>query len=188
VSQPTTTHKVTSLTEQEYQQQMLLVTRVKNNDIAAYEQLYREHVGRVYALCVRMVSNVAIAEELCQEVFVRVWQKIHSFRGESAFSSWLHRLAANVVLSELRKKRLLTTNLDELNESQMQTATTSDSGKVRDMEQAISQLPDGAKAIFVLHDIEGFKHNEIAQMLNIAEGTSKTQLHRARKLLKGWLK
>lgn len=187
MNQQTTKHKVTSLTEEQYQQQMLLVTRVKNNDVAAYEQLYREHVGRVYALCLRMVNNNAIAEELCQEVFVKVWQKIHSFRGDSAFSSWLHRLATNLVLSDLRKKQLLTMDIDDVSEAQVQSNTDTDTGKVLDMEQAVRQLPDGARAIFVLHDVEGFQHKEIAEMLSIAEGTSKTQLHRARKLLKGWL-
>ena len=179
---------VRALHNSEHEAEMMLITRVKNNDMEAFEQLYQSHVNRVYALCLRLTSSVAIAEEMTQEAFVRAWQKIQSFRGESAFSSWLYRLTSNLVMSELRKKQLITTDIDELPNHKEQASSNMDTGKVRDMEQAISQLPDGAKAVFVLHDIEGFQHNEIAEMMGIAIGTSKTQLHRARNLLKGWLK
>jgi len=189
---------VTTKVDTDRSEEKLLISRVKNNDAAAFEQLYRLHSGRVFALCFRLAGNRALAEEFAQEAFVRAWQKIHSFRGESLFSSWLYRLTSNVVLSELRKKNHKLVNIDEINfhelhelhelqEYQHGIDDKFDTGKVMDMEKAISNLPSGARAIFVLHDIEGYKHIEIADMTGLAVGTSKTQLHRARKLLKGWL-
>ena len=167
--------------------EILLITRVKQNDIQAFEQLYRLHAGRVFAICFRLVANHAIAEELAQEAFIRAWQKIRSFRGESSFSSWLYRLTTNVVLSSMRKKQLRQVSIDEVSENKTPIGKETDGGKIRDMEKAIRKLPDGARKIFVLHDIEGYQHNEISEMTGLAIGTSKTQLHRARKLLKGWL-
>jgi RNA polymerase sigma-70 factor (ECF subfamily) len=176
-----------SLATSEVTEELLLISRVKDNDVSAFEQLYRLHSGRVFALCLRLSANNALAEEFAQEAFVRAWQKIHSFRGESSFSSWLYRLTSNVVLSELRKKRHKLVSIDEITEVQNPIDHKLDTGKVMDMEKAISHLPTGARAIFVLHDVEGYKHKEIAEMTGLAVGTSKTQLHRARKLLKGWL-
>ena len=172
---------------QEKDDEMLLITRVKQNDIQAFEQLYRLHSGRVYALCIRLSGNRALAEEFAQEAFIRAWQKIRSFRGESSFSSWLYRLTTNVVLTELRKKKLKQVNIDDIPESKNAKSNQLETGKIMDMEQAIRQLPEGARSIFVLHDIEGYQHNEIAELTGLATGTSKAQLHRARKLLKGWL-
>jgi len=164
-----------------------LIARVKQNDVQAFEQLYRLHSGRVYALCIRLTANRALAEEFAQEAFARAWQKIHSFRGDSAFSSWLYRLTTNLVLSSLRKKQLRQVSIDDIGEADNPIEKQLDTGNIRDMEQAIMKLPDGARKIFVLHDIEGYQHNEIADMTGLAIGTSKTQLHRARKLLQGWL-
>jgi RNA polymerase sigma-70 factor (ECF subfamily) len=175
------------MTNDERNEEILLITRVKQDDIQAFEELYRLHLGRVYAICFRLTANRAIAEELAQESFIRAWQKIRSFRGESSFSSWLYRLTTNVVLSQLRKKQLLQIGIDDITEDQNMVHRQLDTGKIIDMEQAISKLPDGARTIFVLHDIEGYQHNEISNMTGLAIGTSKTQLHRARKLLKGWL-
>ncbi len=181
------TKLVNTLASSDRNDEILLITRVKQNDIEAFEQLYRLHSARVYALCLRLSGNRAIAEEYSQEAFIRAWQKIRLFRGESSFSSWLYRLTTNVVLSQLRKKQLLQTSIDDVSKSQNPTTNQLDTGKIMDMEQAIRKLPDGARTIFVLHDIEGYQHNEISEMTGLAIGTSKTQLHRARKLLKGWL-
>ena len=169
-----------------------LIRLVKEQDVEAFEQLYRLHSGRVYALCLRLTANTAKAEEFAQEAFVRAWLKIHSFRGDSSFASWLYRLTTNVVLSELRKKSLQLVSLEDITVEASGSvsqfgAEQIDTGKIMDMEKAINQLPSGARTIFVLHDIEGYKHTEIAEMTQLAVGTSKTQLHRARKLLKGWL-
>lgn len=176
-----------SLTRNDHNDELMLITRVKQNDIQAFEQLYRLHSGRVFALCIRLTANRAIAEELAQEAFVRAWQKIRTFRGESSFSSWLYRLTTNVVLSSMRKNQLRQVSIEDNYEANNVANKSLDNGKIRDMEQAISRLPDGARKIFVLHDIEGYQHNEISEMTGLAIGTSKTQLHRARKLLKGWL-
>jgi len=162
------------------------VRRAQQGDRSAFEQLYRDHVGRVYALCVRTCGNRSRAEELTQDVFVRTWEMIGSFRGESAFSSWLHRLAVNVVLSDYRSgtrrtARVMTT--DDL-EPYDRSLGTPEPGTTLDLEEAIEKLPSQARLVFVLHDIEGYKHEEIAEQMGTAVGTCKAQLHRARKLLR----
>ena len=154
--------------------------------MAAFEQLYRDHVGRVFALCLRLAGDASLAEELAQEAFVRAWQKLGSFRGESAFSSWLYTLTVNTALSERRSRRRRTSRVvttDDL------TAFDRPGRPVRpdhrfDLERALATLPPGARAVLVLHDVEGYKHQEIADMTGIAAGTSKAQLHRARRLLR----
>lgn len=179
--------KPITLTSNNCDDETMLITRIKQNDIQAFEELYRLHSGRVFALCIRLTGNKAQAEEFAQDAFVRAWQKIRTFRGESSFSSWLYRLSTNVVLSHLRKKQLRLINIEEIDERHNPVDKQLDTGTIIDMEQAISQLPTGARTIFVLHDIEGYQHNEIADMTGLATGTSKAQLHRARKLLQGWL-
>jgi RNA polymerase sigma-70 factor (ECF subfamily) len=160
-------------------------------DRLAFERLYRAHVNRVFALCVRMVSDRAQAEELTQDVFVRAWQKVALFRGESAFTTWLHRLAVNVVLnarkSEGRQRRRFGTGTDDEDDVHELTAAPVSPGTAIDLEAAIALLPPGARRVFVLHDVEGYKHEEIAEMLDITAGGSKAQLHRARLLLRGAL-
>ncbi len=164
----------------------LLVERARRGDKSAFEQLYRENVGRVYALCLRMSGDPSRAEELTQDVFVQAWRKLGAFRGESAFSSWLHRIAVNQVYqagrSEKRRlARVFTTaepgTLDGANHM-------ADPGVRLDLERAIRKLPQGARAAFVLHDVQGYTHGEIGDLMGIAEGTVKAQLHRARKLLR----
>lgn len=163
-----------------------LVRRAQNGDRAAFEQIYRENVGRVYAICLRIVVNSTRAQELTQDVFVRAWQMIGTFRGESAFSSWLYRLAVNVVLVDLRSKRrrtarvMVTDDLAVYDKGQNLAAP----GTTIDLERAIAALPEQARAVFVLHDVEGYQHGEIAALTGMAEGTSKAQLHRARRLLR----
>jgi RNA polymerase sigma-70 factor (ECF subfamily) len=155
-------------------------------DQDAFEQIYREHAGRVYALCLRLSGDSGRAQDLTQDVFVRVWEKLPTFRGESAFSTWLHRLAVNVVLSgrraEFRRERVVMPTEDlEMTGASSRNAPA---GLAMDLEQAIGALPPGARAVFVLHDIEGYQHQEIADLTGIAPGTSKAHLFRARRLLR----
>jgi RNA polymerase sigma-70 factor, ECF subfamily len=162
------------------------VREAQAGDMAAYEELYRDNVGRIYGLCLRLAGNANLAEELTQDVFVRAWQKIGSFRGDSAFSTWLYPLAVNVALSERRARsrrtsRVFTTD-DITPFERAEQAPAPERGL--DLERALEELPEGARAVFVLHDVEGFKHQEIANLTGIAAGTSKAQLHRARRLLR----
>lgn len=167
-----------------------VLARAQAGDHHAFAQLYALHKRRIYSLCLRMVGNVAEAEDLTQEAFLQLHRKIATFRGDSAFSTWLHRLAINVVLMHLRKKGLSVISLDEAMEP------TPEEGPGRSfgapdislagsidrlaLERAISDLPAGYRLIFVLHDIEGYEHNEIAAMLDCSIGNSKSQLHKAR--------
>jgi RNA polymerase sigma-70 factor, ECF subfamily len=154
-------------------------------DRAAFERLYRKNVNRVFSICARMVSDRTAAEELTQDVFVRAWEKIGQFRGESAFTTWLHRLAVNVVLNN-RKGEGRRNSRKDTEEDRIDTLPGKGSipGLRMDLENAIATLPPGAKRVFVLHDVEGYKHEEIATMLGVTSGGSKAQLHRARMLLR----
>ena len=167
-----------------------LVARAQAGDHVAFRDLYRQHAGRVYALCLRLTGETGAAEERTQDVFVRLWERIGSFRGESAFSSWLHRLAVNVVFNEQRttgrRERRVATVADPANVVGAQPAAPlqGSAGLSIDLERAIAELPDGARQVFVLFDVEGYGHTEIAHLVGIAEGTSKAQLFRARRLLR----
>lgn len=163
-----------------------LVLRAQSGDFSAFEGLYNRHLHGIYAICLRMTANPSRAEELTQETFVRAWEKLRQFRAEGGFGGWLRRLAVNVVLAERRAS-----TRRQRRESQSEEAIpfpgvepSPDFGSAIDLEQAIRALPVRARHIFVLHDIEGHRHEEIARMLDIATGTSKAQLHRARKLLR----
>jgi RNA polymerase sigma-70 factor (ECF subfamily) len=161
------------------------VRRAQQGDQAAFRVLYDAHVGRVYAICQRLSRDRAEAEEHTQDVFVRAWERLASFREESAFSTWLHRLAVNEVLQSRRaagrrSARVTITEDPAALERPARSATPASS----DLEGAIARLPEGARAVFVLHDVEGYQHDEIARISGIAEGTSKAQLHRARRLLR----
>jgi len=174
--------------EERRARERVLVRQAQAGDLAAFEQLYRENVGRVYALCLRLCCDAQLAEELTQDSFVRAWQKLDSFRGDSAFASWLHPLAVNVALSERRSRRrrnqmILATDDLTAFEAPAELPAPAPVAAL-DLERALAGLPDGARAIFVLHDIEGLKHEEIAERTGVAVGTSKAQLHRARKLLR----
>jgi RNA polymerase sigma-70 factor (ECF subfamily) len=164
-----------------------LIQRAQQGDQAAFEELYRAHVGRVYALCLRLTADRVRAEELTQDAFVRAWERLASFRGESAFSSWLYRLTVNVVFlsqraGRRRALRVFTTDDPAALESPGDVPGT-EAGRL-DLEHAIAALPRGAREVFVLHDVEGYRHQEIAELTGIAEGTSKAQLFRARRLLR----
>jgi RNA polymerase sigma-70 factor (ECF subfamily) len=174
------------------------IERAKRGDAESFEGLYVLHKRRVYSLCLRMTGNTAEAEDLTQEAFLQLYRKIASFRGESAFSTWLHRLAVNVVLMRLRKKGLPQVSLEETLEPQQEGGPRKDIG-TRDnvlagsidrinLERAIERLPPGYRMVFVLHDIEGYEHNEIAEMLGCSIGNSKSQLHKARMKLRDLLK
>ncbi len=163
-----------------------LVAAAAQGDGSAFERLYRDNIGRVYALCLRMTANPAEAEELTQEAFIRAWEKLHTFRGDANFSTWMHRVAANVVLSRRRsaaRQRERVVAQEDLSHHKA-GADRTDRGSAADLEEAIAALPEGARTIFVLYDIEGYRHDEIAQITGLATGTSKAQLHRARKLLR----
>jgi RNA polymerase sigma-70 factor (ECF subfamily) len=163
-----------------------LIGRAQNGDVDAFELIYNEHSGRVYALCLRLMGGEqTAATELMQDVFVRAWKHLGKFRGESAFSSWLHRLAVNAMLENARgDKRRQARVLPMEDTSQIGAFAPGDSPELRiDLERAIAKLPPGARTAFVLHDIEGFQHQEIAEQLGVAVGTVKAQLHRAHKLL-----
>ena len=163
-----------------------LVRDAQQGDLVAFERLYRENERKVFGLCLRLSSDFALAEELTQEVFVRAWRKLGSFRGESAFSTWLYPLAVNVALSERRSRRrrdarFVTTD-DPSRLERTPGAPRPEAGF--DLQKAMAALPPGARAVFVLHDVEGRTHEEIAALLDLATGTSKAQLFRARRLLR----
>ena len=155
-------------------------------DRHAFERLYRANVSRVYAVCVRMCRDRSRAEELTQDAFVRAWERLPQFRGDSAFSTWLHRLTVNVVLEAQRAERrsqARTENDDVLDGVAPVTRREHHADRM-DLDVAIAALPSGARTVFALHDVEGYKHEEIAAMLDITSGGSKAQLHRARRLLR----
>jgi len=175
-----------------------ILARAQNGDHAAFALLYATHKRRVYSLCLRMLGNIAEAEDLTQEAFLQLHRKIATFRGDSAFSTWLHRLTINVVLMHLRRKGLNLISLDEAQDP------TSEHGPSRSfgapdmrlsgtldrmtLEKAVEDLPAGYRLIFVLHDIEGYEHNEIATLLDCSIGNSKSQLHKARMKLRDALR
>ncbi len=162
------------------------VLAAQGGDLGAFERLYRAHVGRVLALCARMTGDRAMAEDLTQETFVKAWENLASFRGESAFGSWLHRVAANVVLDQARCANRHPRRAETAGgaDAFADPSPARDSASAVDLERALAALPEGARTAFVLHDVHGFSHEEIARLAGQAVGTSKAQLHRARMLLR----
>lgn len=162
-----------------------VIARAQAGDGAAFESIYREHSPKVFALCLRLSGgSSADATELMQDVFIRAWRGLKNFRGESAFSSWLHRLTVNAMLERARSDKRRTSRVLFMEEPGLDVATIAEEPAVQmDLESAIAALPEGARMAFVLHEIEGYHHAEIAEQLGVAEGTVKAQLHRARKLL-----
>jgi len=174
------------------------IDAAQKGDAEAFATLYNLHKRRVYTLCLRMLGNVSEAEDMTQNAFLHLFRKLGSFRGESAFSTWLHRLTVNLVLMQLRKKGLSLVSLEETVNPSDDDAPRRDFGS-RDtvlagsvdrvaLERAVAALPPGYRTVFVLHDIEGFEHNEIATMLDCSTGNSKSQLHKARLRLRELLR
>jgi RNA polymerase sigma-70 factor (ECF subfamily) len=160
-------------------------------DRRAFERLYRQHVNRVFSLCARMVTDRTRAEELTQDVFVRAWEKLHLFRGESSFGTWLHRLTVNVVLNARKSDGRRAARMEDTDDENGGidaipgvVGMPLPPGDMLDLEEAVKRLPPGAKRVFLLHDVEGYKHEEIADMLGVTTGATKAQLHRARLLLR----
>src|SRR4051812_32568931 len=160
------------------------VALAARGDASAFERLYRTHVNRIHNLTRRILGSDE-ADEVTQDIFVRTWQKLGQFRGDSAFSTWLHRLAVNVVIEKRRSYAIYRERMsDDPGALDLMTVAPARADLTVDFEAAIDQLPPGAREIFVLHDVEGYKHREIAAMLGITTGTSKRQLHRARMLMR----
>jgi RNA polymerase sigma-70 factor (ECF subfamily) len=159
------------------------VALARTGDASAFEKLYRASVDRVYGLCLRMTGNVSEAEDCVQEAFIQAWNKLDKFRGDAAFGTWMHRVAVNVVLGRMRKSKREQDRIRAVSDIAPVTETIADDGELRDLEQAINELPSGARHVFVLHAVYGYSHGETGDMLGIAEGTSKAQLNRARRLL-----
>lgn len=141
------------------------------------------HIDKVYGLCLRMTGNVAEAEDCAQDAFIQAWSKLSKFRGDSAFATWLHRIAVNTVLGRMRKSKREQDRIQVASEISPAPASIGDSGNLRDLSDAVDRLPEGARHVFVLSGIYGYSHEESSNMLGIAVGTSKAQLHRARRLL-----
>lgn len=163
-------------------------------DMVAFEEIYQRHHRRVYSICLRMLQNAFEAEDLTQDVFIQLYRKIGSFRGDSAFTTWLHRMTVNQVLMHFRKRNVKFEKTTEEGETPDQVVVgTGDPERMPivdkiALENAIEQLPDGYKNVFVLHDVEGFEHEEVARILGCSVGTSKSQLHKARLKLRKLLK
>jgi len=159
--------------------------RARAGDLQAFEQLHRGLVGRVYALCLRMTADPARAQDHTQETFVRAWRALGTYRGETGISAWLRRIAINVVLGDRRTqgRRIQERSLDGPHAVEYPTHAPAPGSGI-DLERAVSGLPARAREVFVLHDVEGYRHEEIAELLGVSAGTSKSQLHRARKLLR----
>ena len=171
-----------------------LTQRASEGDMKAFEELYERHNRRVYSLCLRMTANVTEAEDLAQEVFIQLFRKIGSFRGESAFTTWLHRLTVNQVLMHFRKRGVRLEQTTEDGETPVQVVKGTENPSAMPivdriaLDKAIAQLPPGYRTVFTLHDIEGHEHEEIARMLGCSVGTSKSQLHKARMKLRALLR
>jgi RNA polymerase sigma-70 factor, ECF subfamily len=167
-------------------EETLLVERARAGDTAAFADLYRAHHRRVYALTLRLTADTGRAEELTQDAFVNAWRRLPDFRGDARFSTWLHRIAVNVVVSYQRRNRPWIAWLRD-SEALPEVAVESDEALTRDLDRAIARLPQRARQVFVLVEVEGYSHEETGRMLGMAVGTSKAHLFRARSLLREWL-
>ena len=174
-------------------EELALVERARNGDLAAFETIYRTHAGRLYSVAYRMLGNATDAEDMLQDVFLSAHRKLDSFRGDSALGTWLYRLATNLCLDHLRSRAARTGQLTSALDDEPALADTGSRKLAErtvarmDLERALAQLPEGCRTAFVLHDIEGLEHREIAEVLGIAEGTSKSQVHKARLRLRAIL-
>jgi RNA polymerase sigma-70 factor (ECF subfamily) len=176
-------HSMVAVTQTVVSEEAVWIRRAKKSDSRAFEKLYRMHIDKVYGLCLRMTGNVAEAEDCAQEAFIQAWNKLSKFRGESAFATWLHRIAVNAVLGRIRKSKREQDRIQVAAEISPGPASIGDSGNLRDLSDAVDRLPEGARHVFILSGVYGYSHEETSNMLGIAVGTSKAQLHRARRLL-----
>lgn len=163
-----------------------LVEQARQGRLAAFEVLYRRHHARIYAVCLRLHRNAGDAEDALQDAFIHAWERLADFRGESAFGTWLYRIAVNAALGRLRSAGRRDRHLQVVDDAAWEgiAAHESEPGVALDLDAAIATLPDGARTVLVMHDVEGYGHQEIADLTGIAVGTSKAQLHRARRLLR----
>lgn len=176
-------HEAGAVTDEGPENEQHWLARAQRANVGAFESLYRAHIDRVYGLCLRMTGNVSEAEDCAQEAFIQAWRQLANFRGDSSLATWLHRIAVNAVLGRMRKSRREQDRIRAVGESWPEAGTVGDSGGLRDIEHAMDSLPSGARHVFVLHAVYGYSHEETGEMLGIASGTSKAQLHRAKRLL-----
>ena len=163
------------------------VALAASGDQRAFERIYRQHVARIHSLARRMLGGEGDPDELTQDIFVRAWERLGTYRGEAAFGTWLHRLAVNAILNWRRSEASSRGRVDDGVDAELLEGARQAAGEDLDLEGAIRRLPPGARQVFVLHDVQGFKHEEIATMTGVTAGTSKAQLHRARMLLRAML-
>ena len=175
--------EMTTITRSAAADEKAWIRQAQRSDSSAFEALYRLHVDKIYGLCLRMTGNVSEAEDCTQEAFIQAWKKMAKFRGDSAFATWLHRIAVNAVLGRIRKSKREQDRIQAVSEVEPVRVATGDTGELRDLAKAIDRLPERARHVFVLNAVYGYSHEEAAGMLGIAAGTSKAQLHRARRLL-----
>ena len=166
-----------------------LIQAVQGGDKQAYNRLYREYIGQVYGLCYRLTGEKMLAEDAAQEVFIQLWRKIDNFKGDSKFSTWLHSVANNIVLGHLRKHKNWLQRMFSIEDQTIQDVAVEmeDTSGLTSLDKHIARLPERARLVFVLFAIEGYRHEEISKMLDMAVGTSKAQYHRAKSLLREWV-
>jgi RNA polymerase sigma factor (sigma-70 family) len=165
------------------------IARAQQGEQQAFHHLYDNYHRKIFALCWRMLADKEVAEDVCQEVFVQLWQKINNFRGESKFNTWLHSVATNTVLGHLRKNKNWLQRVFSIEHQSVEDVAVelADTFALQELDKQISKLPERARMVFVLFAVEGYRHEEIAQMMGIAVGSSKAQYHRAKRLLKEWV-
>lgn len=164
-----------------------LISKAKEGDKQAFRSLYDEHIGRVYALCYRLTGEKGMAEDASQEVFIQLWKKLGNFDGQSQFSTWLHSVTANITISYMRKQKGWVQRMFNLENSDINERPAQENSTDVDLEALIIRLPERARMVFVLHALEGYRHEDIAKMLNMAVGSSKAHFFRAKQLLKEYL-
>jgi len=164
-----------------------LISKAKRGDKQAFRSLYDEHIGRVYALCYRLTGEKGMAEDASQEVFIQLWKKLGNFDGQSQFSTWLHSVTANITISYMRKQKSWVQRMFNLENSGINEMPAEGNSTDVDLEALVIRLPERARMVFVLHALEGYRHEDIANMLNMAVGSSKAQFFRAKQLLKDFM-
>ncbi|GAC13657.1 RNA polymerase sigma factor [Aliiglaciecola lipolytica] len=164
-----------------------LISAVQQGDKKAYQTLYQTYIGQVYGLCYRLTSDKSLAEDASQEVFIQLWRKIGNYKGDSKFSTWLHTVTSNITISYLRKQRGWVKRMFNIEDTEANYYAADQATDLSELERHVSRLPERARIVFVLHAIEGYRHEDIASMMNMAVGSSKAQFHRAKQLLKEWM-